>query len=201
MADCCDPIVPPRNCKQRCNPLVSADCVIDPSGYDCLGIEPESTQSQINAAVIQALCDMDPTSLCPVFTDIDMASGWFTTSGGQDIAASDPIGCIVRLHGLAEKEFSYFEGDAGCHKYQLTITNTALPSNQRPTFAKLLSLNVIVRETNNPSTNTQHIFPAQLVVLTNGQMTISFYIDRCLSSGNSPYKIVMSLDGLTYETN
>lgn len=201
MADCCDPIVPPRNCTPRCNPQVSTDCVLDPSAYECLGIEAESTQSEINAALIQALCDMDPSSLCPTFVDIDLASGWFTVSGGQDAAASDPIGCIVRLHGAVEREFSYFEGDAGCHKYQLVLNSAALPSNQIPAFVKLLSLNVVVRETNNPGTNVQHIFPAQLLITVLGQIALSFYVDRCLNSNNGPYKVIMSLDGLTYETN
>lgn len=201
MSECCNPIVPPPTCKPRCNPLVSTDCVVDPSGYACLEIPEESTQSEINAAIISALCSLSPGTICPTFTDIDTASGWVTPVGGQDPAASDPIGCIVRLHGVTEKQFSKFEGDSGCHKYQITLTNTPLPVNQRPTFVKALSVLVSISETTNPGTNQSHFSPGLLVINTSGTIILSFYVDRCVSSTYAPFKALLFLDGLTYETN
>lgn len=207
MADCCDPIVPPANCIPRCNPYVSTDCVVDPTGYSCLGIEAESTQSEINAAIIEKLCAIEPPDAgCPVFENIDLEPDWTTPIAETDIAQnSDPIGCVVRLRGTASQEFDEFVGDNGCHRYQMIITNN-IPVAQRPVNTKVLTTSVNVQRTQEPGTDTatkQYI--ASIFITPAGQMVLSFYLDRCVYGTEIgvtyTYTATVLLDGLTYETN
>lgn len=173
MADCCDPIIPPSSCPPRCNPLVSTECVIDPTGYACLDIPAESSQSEINAAIIEALCNATiPPASCPTFTNATLTDplqdlDW-ENSETSPVGYSNVVNCIVRIRGGCNAIFSATATNAIVSQLFL------LPVGHRPSVPKGLSVNIVINP--NPL-DVQFValqIPAIIIVQPSGAVIIQF---------------------------
>ena len=164
----------------------------------------EQTQCDINEAVDAAICALQAGTVpCFDFTSgaMTLTAPWTAVASGNPQAPeySAPTFCTIRLRGAVQREFNVAEQDTTCTLRSFAITT--LPAAQHPLFNRLLPTTVLVIETTNPSSNVAHCFPAFMAISTAGVVTVLFYVDHCLTFANQPYKVTVSFDGLTYETN
>ena len=189
MSDCCDPITPPSTCPKRCNPYVDACCVVDESAYACIGIEADSTQCDINAALVAAVCQ----SACVTYTDVAFidASGdqiqWLNNGGKyQTVQHSDVKQCTVRLRGVAVAAIANNPGGQ-----VFVVTNIlTLPVGYRPALERIFSINVLTA--NNVLFRYQ---PGFLIVKPSGIVSLEFNIN----SVSDDVTLQLSLDGIYFE--
>lgn len=212
----CAPPVPPvppwpcptcKPCAQTgCLNYIMSDCVTMSKAYTCLGIGLNDTLT-IAFNKVEALCSLvaqqpSPPLACPTWTTLTLTSPWSSADIGataQIPQVSNISLCVVRLRGMAIREFTVTGEEDGCTKRIFNLGT--LPAGTFPLKNRVLSTVVNVVETSAPSANQEHLSPAWLLVSTTGVLSIVFYADRCLSVANGPFKVIATLDGLTYETN
>jgi hypothetical protein len=154
-------------------------------------------QCDINKAFDEKLCSA--VGGCPEFQPLPtLGTNW--SNSAQTYAGPGEVsgvtGCIVRFRGFLERTFTKIENS--CQSYQFLILAGTLPAALWPAYGKALSVNVTIKENDVPGQGSAIIVPALLTVLPTGVMAIRFYLDsRCVDDTN--LKLLLSLDGLTYE--
>lgn len=182
-------LIPDPECHDNC-PAESdcegiqtyTDCVNSNKAFECLGTDVNATQTEINQAVNDALCDLENS--CNTWTELTkgnlgLSTGWAWVGGDfEKPAISDVKGCIVRLAGTISR--SILNPVIG-NSIQIGV----LPVGKRPNKIRRYSVNVTTSLTGFRFASFITVYPSGL-----------YYYDNVEAN---PHTATISLDGISIE--
>jgi len=169
----------------NCNGEVTyTDCVASTVNLRCINKSIGATQTEINQAFDDALCDISIP--CYTWTQLTKANlglgnkSSYAGSGFEKPAVSSVKNCTVKLAGTMSVT-------SIVQNIGTTILIGTLPVGKRPNAIRRFTVNITTNKDTLPVANI-------LAILTNGEMYI-----LCTRNLDS-YNATVSLDGISFET-